>query len=170
MLSCCIALKSTVNSNNTHFCACKQATSPTNQTYRYSETKPVCCQLDGCVEIKIYTIWSGIQLGMIKKMRKWHFSLSETVSTNWQYILKRKANAHNTLKQKHRHYFLNKFKTLACTTMLNLDLQFSLTDHEFRTKVFCYKKITKKKHDQFQSLFSFCLLSDFKSLYCTPSV
>lgn len=42
---------------------------------------------------------------MIKKMRKWHFSLSETVSTDWQYILERKANAHNTLKQKYRHYF-----------------------------------------------------------------
>lgn len=50
---------------------------------------------------KIYTICSICGL----KMRKWHFSLSETVSTNWQYILKRKANAHNTLKQKYRHYF-----------------------------------------------------------------
>lgn len=38
-------------------------------------------------------------------MRKWHFSLSKTISTDWQYILKRKANAHNTLKQKYRHYF-----------------------------------------------------------------
>lgn len=78
-------------------------------------------------------------------MRKWHFSLSETVSTDWQYILKRKANAHNTLKQKYRHYFFNKFNTLACTTLLNLDLQLSFTDHKFRTKVFCYKKNKKTR-------------------------
>lgn len=71
-----------------------------------------------------------------KKMRKWHFSLSETVFTDWQYILKRKANAHNTLKQKYRQFFFNKFKTQACTTRLNLDLQFPFTDHGLRTKVF----------------------------------
>lgn len=66
--------------------------------------KRVGCQLDECAERK-YTQYVQYDPTQGLKMRKWHFSLSETVSTDWQYILKRKANAHNTLKQKYRHYF-----------------------------------------------------------------
>lgn len=64
--------------------------------------------------------------------RKWHFSqFSETIffATVWQYIWKRKANAYNTPLSKSTDAifffsFIDKFKILACTTLLTLDLQF----------------------------------------------
>lgn len=98
-------------------------------------------------------------------MRKWHFSLFETVSTDWQYILKRKANAHNTLKQKYRHYFSTSSRPWHAL-LLNLDLQFSLTDHEFRTKVFFHSMISVS----IVVFMSFQLHTYFKSLDYTLSV
>ena len=86
-----------------------------------------------------------------KKEIKWHFSLSETVSTDWQYILKRKANAYNTLKQKYRHYFFPNSRPWHALHCLIWICNSHLLIRNSGQKSFSIKKRNKK---QFQWLFS----------------